>query len=104
MTAFHELRDGFLIAGAVSSVLHSVLPPWDWEVEALADFPNAQRIVIRLVRNRWYKLLIYICGYIAFNARSSIWRSISMPQQVRKHNARMEQEPKGTVDTHELEA
>lgn len=46
------------------SVLHNFLPPW----EAFNDFPVLQK---------WYKLLIYLIGYVALNARSAIYPSLS---------------------------
>jgi hypothetical protein len=49
----------------VCSVLHTLLPPWDF----LNDFPKAQK---------YYKLFVYVVGYIAINARSTAWRSISV--------------------------
>jgi len=54
----------------ICSVLHSVLPPWDF----LNEFPRAQK---------YYKLAIYIIGYIALNARSTVYQSISVnkPQE-----------------------
>ena len=51
-----------IIAG--SSLLHTVLPPW----EAFADFPTLQK---------YYKLLVYIIGYVALNGRSTIYPSVS---------------------------
>jgi hypothetical protein len=48
----------------VCSFLHTTLPPWDF----LSDFPWAQR---------YYKLFIFIVGYIALNARSTVYQSIS---------------------------
>lgn len=49
------------------SILHTFLPPWDF----LNDFPRAQK---------YYKLAVYIVGYIAFNARSTVYKSISVTQ------------------------
>lgn len=49
----------------ICSILHSFLPPWDF----LNDFPRAQK---------YYKLLIYIIGYIALNARSTTWHLLSV--------------------------
>lgn len=46
------------------SLLHNFLPPWDF----LDDFPRAQKI---------YKIVVYVIGYIALNARSTVYRSIS---------------------------
>jgi len=51
-----------VVAG--SSLLHTILPPW----EALSDFPGAQR---------YYKLLVYIVGYVALNGRSTLYASVS---------------------------
>lgn len=48
----------------VCSVLHAVLPPW----EALNDFPTAQK---------YYKLFVYLVGYIALNWRSTLWKALS---------------------------
>ena len=48
----------------VCSVAHNLLPPFDW----LDGFPTAQK---------YYKLLIYIVGYVALNARSTVWRQLS---------------------------
>jgi len=28
--SFHTVKDVVLIAGGTCSVLHSILPPWDW--------------------------------------------------------------------------
>ena len=51
-----------VVAG--SSVVHTILPPW----EAFNDFPVAQK---------YYKLLVYIVGYIALNGRSTVYPSLS---------------------------
>lgn len=48
----------------ICSFLHTTLPPWDF----LKDFPRAQAV---------YKVLVYIIGYIALNARSTVYKSIS---------------------------
>lgn len=48
------------------SIAHTFLPPWD--AEAIAQFPALQK---------WYRLLIYVIGYIALNARSTVYPSIS---------------------------
>lgn len=72
----------------VSSVLHTVLPPYGWEPtfvsDGLSDFPAAQSVFRSVFHSRWYKLLIYVIGYVAVNARSTLWRSISMSNQVGK--------------------
>jgi hypothetical protein len=49
---------------AVCSAAHSLLPPWDF----LNEYPRAQRA---------YKLLIYIVGYVALNARSTMYPILS---------------------------
>ena len=50
----------------VASILHSTLPPWD--AEPFQQFPSFVK---------YYKILIYLIGYIAINARSTIYKSIS---------------------------
>jgi hypothetical protein len=56
-----------IAAGAVGvcSILHTILPPWEF----LNDFPRAQKV---------YKVLIYLVGYIALNARSAVYKTISI--------------------------
>jgi hypothetical protein len=63
----HEWKDiGFdIIVGC--SIAHSVLPPWD--NDALKPFPRLQG---------GYRLFIYVVGYIGLNARSTIYKSISV--------------------------
>jgi hypothetical protein len=46
---------------AVSSLVHSILPPW----EAFDDFPRAQK---------YYKLFVYIVGYAGLNGRSTVYQ------------------------------
>lgn len=60
----HNLIDIGTETVAICSVLHTILPPW----EAFNDFPAAQK---------YYKLLIYVIGYLALNGRSTIYRSVS---------------------------
>jgi|SRR5262252_6885951 len=64
------------------SVLHSLLPPWDWKPDfietGLQDFPSSQKAFYSIFHNRYYKLLIYVVGYVALNMRSTTWRSISI--------------------------
>lgn len=60
----HHLAD---IAGSAvigCSILHTFLPPWDF----LNDFPRAQK---------YYKLVVYVIGYVAINGRSTVYKSIS---------------------------
>lgn len=63
----HELFDIVSRTVMVASVLHTVLPPWD--AEPLKPFPRLQA---------YYRLFIYVTGYVAINARSSVYRSISI--------------------------
>lgn len=48
-----------------ASLLHTFLPPWDF----LSEFPKAQK---------YYKLVVYVVGYVAINGRSTINKSISI--------------------------
>ena len=59
-----DFIDVILRIVAVCSILHNILPPW----EMFADFPFLQK---------WYKLFVYIIGYIALNARSTLYQGIS---------------------------
>lgn len=59
---FYDYAAGTVV---VCSVLHTFLPPWDF----LNDFPKAQK---------YYKLIVYIIGYIGVNGRSTVYRSISV--------------------------
>jgi hypothetical protein len=49
---------------SVASLVHTMLPPWD----ALGDFPRAQK---------YYKLFVYLVGYVALNGRSTVYSSLS---------------------------
>lgn len=64
------------------SILHNILPPWDWKPkfveEGLCDFPWCQKTFYGILHNRYYKLVIYIVGYVAINMRSTLWKSISV--------------------------
>jgi hypothetical protein len=60
----HAIKDIAFDVVVGCSVLHTVLPPWDF----LNDFPTAQK---------FYKAFIYLVGYIAINARSTVYKSIS---------------------------
>jgi len=56
------------------SLAHTLLPPW----EMLDEFPSARR---------YYRLFVYIVGYVALNLRSTAYaKQISMPAQVKKAN------------------
>jgi len=67
---------------AACSFLHTVLPPWDWSPDfvsqGLSEFPAAQKIFYGVFHNRYYRLLIYVIGFIALNGRSTIWKFISV--------------------------
>ena len=64
MITQHQMIDIGTEAVVVCSLLHSFLPPWDF----LNDFPRAQK---------YYKLAVYVIGYVALNGRSTVYRSIS---------------------------
>lgn len=82
LIAHHKLIDYATEAIAFCSLLHTILPPWDWKPEfitlGLREFPAAQRAFFAIFNNRWYRVSIYIIGYIALNARSTVWRYISV--------------------------
>jgi hypothetical protein len=67
---------------AACGVVHSLLPPWDWKPDfveqGLAEFPKARSAFYWPFHNRWYRLLIYITGYVALHARSTVWHYISV--------------------------
>lgn len=63
----HAVKDVMMDVMVSSSVLHTFLPPWD--ADAFQPFPTFQK---------YYKLLIYVIGYIGFNARSTVYKSISV--------------------------
>lgn len=74
---------------AIASFIHNFLPPWDWKpmfvTEGLCDFPECQRAFCYIFHNRWYKLFIYMVGYIAMNGRSTVWqKSIGIKTQLNK--------------------
>jgi predicted membrane channel-forming protein YqfA (hemolysin III family) len=48
----------------VCSFLHTTLPPYEF----LADYPRVQAA---------YKVSLYVIGYIALNARSTVYHSLS---------------------------
>lgn len=79
---WHKVLDVVTKIIAVCSFLHTVLPPWDWEpttvTVGLAEFPLLQRAFYAVFHNRYYRLLIYLTGWVALNGRSTIWRYISV--------------------------
>lgn len=81
------IQHGYLRALAVCSVLHSLLPPWDWNAAFFSDFPDLQSGIFRLLKNRWYKIFVQAVGVLALNGRSFVWPSIAMPAQVSRGTA-----------------
>lgn len=73
MITQHQLLDLATETVAVCSVLHTLLPPWDF----LNEFPRVQK---------YYKLVIYVIGYLALNGRSTAYQSISMKNQIKNGN------------------
>ena len=67
---------------AVCSLLHSIMPPWDWDPDFVrigwVEFPSAQNAFHKLFNNRWYRVMVYVIGYIALNGRSTVWKFISV--------------------------
>lgn len=82
MISEHDLVEYIPRIITVASIIHNILPPYDWNPEfvsvGLVEFPTAQKYFYKLFNNRWYKVLVYLAGYIAINARSTIWKSISV--------------------------
>jgi hypothetical protein len=79
---WHKVLDTTTETIAVCSMLHTVLPPWDWRpdfvTQGLAEFPLAQKMFFGVFNNRWYRVAIYTIGFIALNGRSTIWKFISV--------------------------
>jgi len=69
MITQHQMLDAATETVFVCSILHSLLPPWD----AFGDFPRVQK---------YYKLFIYIIGYMALSARSTVYSSVSLKNQL----------------------
>ena len=63
----HEMIDLGMRVVVICSLVHTFAPPWD--ADALKPFPTVQN---------YYRLFIYITGYVAINARSTIYKSISV--------------------------
>jgi hypothetical protein len=82
MITSHQWQDIIARSIVTASALHNILPPWDWDAAFLSDFPGVRKAVLRIVHNRWYKMSVYAVGYVALNARSTLWQSISMPSQI----------------------
>ena len=62
----HEYIDLGLRVIVMCSVIHTFAPPWD--IDALQPFPTLKN---------YYRLFIYVVGYIALNGRSTVYKSIS---------------------------
>jgi len=82
VTKHHRLFDSLTEIITVSAFLHSVLPPWDWNPDfvkiGLHEFPTAQNVFYKTFNNRWYRVMVYVIGFVALHARSTVWRSISV--------------------------
>lgn len=63
----HAAKDIVFDGVVGASFLHTFLPPWD--AEPFQPFPNFQK---------YYRVFIYVTGYLAVNARSTVYRSISV--------------------------
>lgn len=70
MIDLHAAKDIAFDIVVAASVLHTVLPPWD--APAIAGLPTFQK---------YYRIAIYFVGYVAINARSTVYRSISQQNQ-----------------------
>lgn len=84
---YHALKDYYLDIVGVSAVLHTVSPPWDWKPDfittGLKEFPRAQNAFYKTFDNRWYRLYVYLVGYAALHARSTVWsKAIGIKGQV----------------------
>ena len=79
---WHKIIDVGTQTVAVCAFLHTVLPPYNWEPEfvtvGLAEFPKGQAAFHAVFNNRYYRLFIYLIGYVALHARSTVWQSISI--------------------------
>lgn len=67
---FHEVKDIAMDVIVSCSVLHTFLPPWD--ADAFQPFPTF---------TKYYKVFIYLVGYVGINARSTVYKSISCANQ-----------------------
>jgi hypothetical protein len=63
----HEWKDILLSFIVGCSVAHTFLPPWD--APPFQPFPTFQK---------YYRVLIYVVGYLGINARSTVYPSISI--------------------------
>lgn len=64
---WHAIKDVAFDVIVGCSALHTFLPPWD--APPFQPFPRFQK---------YYRVLIYIVGYIGINARSTVYPSISV--------------------------
>lgn len=76
----HSTQDLIFHIIVACAIAHSLLPPWDF----LDQFPTAQK---------YYKLFIYVIGYVALHGRSTVYQSISTTQN-NKTNGGANQAPK----------
>lgn len=63
----HTIKDIAFDVIVGCSAAHTFLPPWD--ADAFTPFPTFQK---------YYKVLIYIVGYVGINARSAVYPQISV--------------------------
>lgn len=76
------VQHAYLRVLGVCSVVHSLLPPWDWDAAFFNDFPVIKSGILRMIQNRWYKVFVKTVGVLALNGRSLVWPSIQMPAQI----------------------
>lgn len=85
MLTGHQWRDLATEAVSAASIVHSLMPPYDWHPDfvdkGLSEFPTAQKAFYAVFNNRWYRLVVYATGYIALNARSTVWKYVSISNQ-----------------------
>jgi len=79
---WHAIKDYAVNTVAICAFLHTMLPPYNWDPEfvtvGLKEFPASQKMFHAVFDNRYYRLLIYVIGYVALHARSTVWQSISI--------------------------
>lgn len=75
----HHFFDIATAIVTICSILHTMLPPW----EALNDFPRAQK---------YYKLAVYVIGYLALSGRSTLYKSISIQNPAGVNSPEVKQE------------
>lgn len=65
--SLHEAKDIAFDLVIGCSIAHTFFPPWD--AEPFKPFPRFQK---------YYRLLIYVIGYVGINFRSTVYKSISI--------------------------